>query len=520
MRERQLKSVSRLVRIVNILIMTALLSFTLNAEEQTGSLTIRDSVDFYKNPVKELRGDLKSIIDNPDFANALIGVSVISLEKGEYFFKHNENKNFIPASTQKLLTTFSAISILGGDFKYSTKLFLDGELKDNGEFIGNLIIRGSGDPTLSKYYHKDPVKIMESWINKLDSMGIRSIQGNIIGDDRYFDNVFYGPGWAWDDMLYPFSSQVNSLSFNDNKIDVYIFQGDSVGETTNIEVYPPNSYIRIINNIKTGKPEALTNIIPVRETGTNLIELSGVISYDSTDKRNYEKIQITIDNPTLFFLNVFREVLESRQIRFRGALLDVDDLNTKVNYRNLRSFIEYESPELSEIIKIINRVSHNLGAEMLLKTVAKENTGIGSFETGTQVIEEFLSKNGVNTNNIVIVDGSGLSRMNLFTPNYLITILSSIYRSQYKNVMLNSLARPGKKGTLERRLTRSLATDKVFAKTGSMNNVSTICGYVVTRDGEDLAFAIMFQNFTVPSSLAKNLQDLILMRLTSFTRER
>lgn len=492
-----------------LLLLTANNLFALNNHD-TLNHTIR-------NKYFELQQDIQTLISAPDFSNAFIGISVQSLNTGEYLYKYNADKNFIPASNLKLLTTATALNYLGSDFKYSTKIYLDGELHQNGEFEGNIIIRASGDPTLSKFFHDEPLNIIDHWAKILDSLGIRSIQGNLIGDDRYFDDRYYGTGWAWDDMLFPFSAQVNALSFNDNKLDFFVFQGDSTGETTDISIYPENSYIRIINNVKTGSENDLTDISVIREFGTNLLELKGVIAYDSTNK-NFEKISATIDNPTLFFLNIFREKLESNQIRFRGALLDIDDINFKPDYRQLDPVIEYVSPSLEEIINIINKSSHNLAAEMLLKTIGKESTGIGGFEEGIEQVNKFLADNGINTSAIEIYDGSGLSRLNLISPNYIVTLLSVMHRSKYKYIYKYSLARPGEFGTLERRLRNTLAEKNVAAKTGSMNNVSTISGYVTTRDNEELAFSIMIQSYTVPRSMTHNLQDLILMRLSSFSR--
>lgn len=488
------------------------------SKAETSTLDTTVVLQKKKNPIEELQNDLYSLVNSNDFHNATIGVSVFSLRSGEYFFRHNANKNLIPASTLKLITTAAALKYLGSDFRYITRLYLKGNLEENGLFTGNIIIRGSGDPSFSRFYREDPLDITKNLVAVLDSIGISSIQGNIIGDDSYFDDNYYGPGWAWDDMLYPYSAQVNAISINDNKLDFFVFQGDSIGETTDITIYPENSYVRILNNVKTGSEESLTDISVIREYGTNLIELRGGISYDSTDNNKFEKISATIDNPTLFFLNIFRETLENKFIRFRGALLDINDINHKPEYSSMEPVFEYKSPTLAEIINITNKSSHNLSAEILLKTIAKENTGTGSFENGIKEINKFLDDNGINNSSVSINDGSGLSRLNLISPDYMVTLLSSVYRSDYKDIFVKSLARPGDYGTLERRMKMSLAENSVMAKTGSMNNVSNISGFVTTMDGEELAFAIMIESFTVPVSLAHNLQDLILMRLSGFTR--
>ena len=206
-------------------------------------------------------------------------------------------------------------------------------------------------------------------------------------------------------------------------------------------------------------------------------------------------------------------------IRFRGALLDIDDWNEKINYAELEPVCLHQSPPLSEIISVINKRSHNLAAEMLLKTIGKESLGVGSFIKGIEQVKKFAVKVGINPENISIVDGSGLSRYNLSSPVYQVALLSSMYRSRNREIFMKSLTVPGSEGTLKRRMTRSRAEKSIRAKTGSMNNVSTISGYVTTRDNEVLAFSIMIMNYTQPESLAHNLQDLICMRLASFTRK-
>ena len=470
------------------------------------------------SPLQELKNDLDALLDNPDFSNANVGVAVLSLESGEYFYRKNENKNFIPASTQKLITTAAALEFLGPDFRFYTNLYLDGEIQENGEFLGNIIIRGSGDPTLSEYFTDEPSEIIQEWVDVLDSLGITSIRGNIIGDDSYFDDHYYAPGWSWDDMTYPYSSQVNAISFYDNKIDLHVFPGDSLNPVASVSMFPENTYVQIINNVRTAQHGEASEIGIIREARTNIIELYGNIARDTSVRDYRMDLAVTIHNPTRFILNLFKNSLERRQIRFRGALFDINDWHEKIRYVDMNPVHVRESKPVAEIIGITNRESHNLCADILLKTIGKETRGEGSFSAGTEQLENFCMMSGINTDNIKLVDGSGLSRYNLMSPAYQIALLSAVYRSPYSDYFINSLARPGENGTLERRMTRSLAENSVFAKTGTMNNISNICGYIETRDDEMLAFSIMMNNFTVPQSLSRTLQDLICMRLASFKR--
>ena len=328
----------------------------------------------------------------------------------------------------------------------------------------------------------------------------------------------YAPGWAWDDFQYSYSSQINALSINDNAVEIKISSGDSIGLPAKYSIYPENSFVRIINNVKTGKKGDPADIYSYRETGSNFIEIKGTVPFDSFKKNETVNIEIAVDNPSMFFLNLFLHSLDKQRIRFNGSLLSVKDWINKIDYSNMQPFAIYQSPDLNQIIQVINKESHNLCTEMLLKTLGKESKGKGTFYNGVEEVLNFAAKAGISKEKIRCVDGSGLSRLNLISPRNMTVLMNYIFRSQLKDDLLESMALPGEPGTLLRRMTKSRAEKNVKAKTGSMNNVCCITGYVTTRDKEVLAFSIMMEGFTVPLTLAQNLQDLILMRLSSFSR--
>lgn len=470
------------------------------------------------NKLSELRNDIEALINNPDLSNAFIGICVQDIETGEYIFRLNDDKNFVPASTVKIITTLAALEYFGKDFKYQTNMYIDGQLHPNGEFIGDVIIRGSGDPTISKSFYAEPLLIIDSFTKKLDSLGIKTITGNFVADDTYLDLINYGPGWSWDDFMYPFSSPISAFAFNDNTISISIFPGDSINNISKFSVYPENNLVRVLNYVTTTSADKFTEISANREIKTNFIELFGRIAHDST-KKTSSTFNLAIDNPTMYFMDLFRNSLARQRIRLNGSFISLGQSNRRINYTALTPVFTHVSPPLHEIIKVINSESHNLCAEMLLKTLAKENLGIGSFDNGALYLSNFLKSIGIQTENLRIVDGSGLSRFNLFSPRNFVTLLNYAYRSNVRDIFLSSLAEPGEEGTLKRRMKRSRAENNVKAKTGSMNNVSSICGYVQTRDNDNFAFAILMQNFTSPMTTTHNLQDLILMRLASFTRK-
>lgn len=504
-----------LVAVINFLFTLSLIQAQTFTQSVT-SKTLTNPTEQWKN-INDLQKDIDELLESSDLKNAQVGIYVQSIQSGEVIYKRNHEKNFIPASTSKLITSSAALDILGTDFQFNTEMYLAGDKDANGEFKGNIIIRGFGDPTNSQFYTNNPYNVFDEFIDKLDSLGIKSIKGNIIGDDSYLDNQYYGQGWAWDDMIFPYSAQINAINFMDNKIDCIVEQGDSIGMTAKIKIVPDNSYVRVINNVKTVQKTEVSEIIAARDAITNIITLSGSVGFDSLKKEN-SIISVAVDNPTLFFLNIFKDRILKRKIKYRGALLDIDDLNDRPFYPKLKQASQLFSKNLTEVVKDINKNSNNLTAEIILKTIGKEVTGTGSTKKGIEQISKYLSKMGISFDNIGYVDGSGLSRLNLISPVNQVRLLSEIQKMPYKDIFLNSLAQPGENGTLKRRMTKTLAEGNIFAKTGSMDNVTCICGYARTKDKELLAFSIMINNFTVPGNLVRNIQDLICMRLAGFKR--
>ena len=472
-----------------------------------------------KQPIFELQRDLDAILDSPDISNAFVGISVLNLESSEFFYRKNDYKNFIPASLIKMLTSSAALNYLGEDFRFNTKLYLNGYLAENGEFNGDIIVRGGGDPTLSKNFYKEPLDVLNQFANALDSLGIKSINGNIIGDDNYFDDEYYAPGWAWDDFMYPFSAQINALSIYENKIDIIVKPNQILNQIAEYRLEPNTKYVQVINNVQTLSPKAISDVVVYKEIFSNFVQMSGGIIRDSLGKEEVQS-SVAVDNPTLYFLHLLKDCIDKHNIKVRGVLLDIDDYRETITYSDLHLISTIYSPPLKSIIPVMNKQSNNLIAESILKTVAKEVTGKGAFQTGTELLAKFASKSGISAEKISLYDGSGLSRMTVISPKNFVTLLSYMYRNEDKDIFINSLAIPGESGTLKRRLTKSVAQKQLWAKSGSMNGINNLSGYIKTKDNEMLAFAIMIMNDTVPQTISSNIIDLICMRLAAFSRKK
>lgn len=469
-----------------------------------------------RSPIRELQADLDALLKNKDIAAAHVGVCVLSTETGEFLYRYNDTKAFVPASLTKLLTTAAALELLGGDFRFTTRVYADGRIRQGGDFEGNIIIRGSGDPTWSEAFGNSPDSVFARWIAALDSLGITTIKGNIVCDDSYFDEVRYGRGWMWDDFVMPYSPPVSALAAYDNCVRIAITADTTISKQARVEVVRGSGAIRVVSNVTTASEEQPLDIVPIRDVGSATVELHGTVP--RTTKATPFDIEVPVDNPASYVGMLFRDALERHRIRVRGSVLTAVEWGEPILYSRLPVLTEYVSQPLRSIVAVMNRTSHNLCAEMLLKTIGKESSGTGSFEAGTEYVRAMLQRNGLPSDELAMSDGSGLSRLDLCTPNLMARLLWHVWRSQWRSDFVASLARPGEPGTLRTRLVGTIAERNVAAKTGTLENVSNLAGYVTTRDGEVLCVVVMLNHLLSPEAIARNVQDLVCMRLASFSR--
>jgi len=482
---------------------------------QDEPVIITDTVQNYSySSIQEFWIQMDDIFDDPNFNNAHWGVLIQSLETGEYFYKRNEDKLFRPASNMKLFTSAAALILLGSEYKFSTSVFMNGKL-DGSILRGNLIVQGGGDPTISGRFHNgDIYKVFNDWADSLLGIGIDEIDGNIIGDDNLFNDVGLGSGWSWDYESYWFSAPSGAISFNDNCVDI-IVSVDSITRRPKINFSPETKYITLLNNISVVTKDTVNSIDVYRERGTNIINIFGTIKKG----RDTVKTYATINNPTQFAMVVFKEVLENKGIKVNGFAVDIDDVEEPIDYSNIDELFEYYSPPLKDIVKVINKSSQNFSAEQLLKTIGLEKEGYGTSENGIKEILNVLKEMGINPESLVMVDGSGLSQLNLVSPRHIVNLLGYMSKNEYFIPFYNSLPIAGIDGTLGTRMKSTRAVNNIRAKTGFLTYGRSLSGYAYTGDNEPIAFSIITNNFTVPVKLAENIQDLVCLRLANFRRK-
>ena len=486
------------------------------------------------SPIAVLQHDLMGIFNDPRFSNAEWGVAIQSVETGEYLFRMNDGKSLLPASNFKLLTAAEALTLLGTDFRYTTDLLTTAKTSSDGTLRGDIVIRGAGDPTLgSTYFSKDSngYTVFDAWADSLKHKGIRRIEGSIIGDDSYLTPEYYPQGWSIEDIPYYYAMPVSALVFNEDQVSVSVTPGVSNGSTVKYEVNPSTDYVSV-DNYGSTKADSISikrRHLPdsVIATGSNSIDISR--DNDGNEITIRGKIplhgtavtqQLSVDEPALFAATVLTETLEEHGIEVSGEAKSGRDVTKPYPYLKARILASYTSPPLSDIVRAMDKESDNLIAEELFRTCAKEIGGAGSWDAGIHVMKRFLNSVGIDSANVSVADGSGLSRMDLVSADDFASLLHFMHeRPKLYEAFYESLPVMGIDGTLSSRLKGSRAEGNVHAKTGFLTGDRSISGYLKTLDGELIAFSFIGNNFTVPVREANNVQDLAILRLVNFSRK-
>ena len=460
---------------------------------------------------EKLAREIDALIDVDDLENAFWGIHVVNLRTNDVVYARNARKSFMPASNMKLYTTSAALDQLGDDFRYRTQVYVSGTVQDS-ILEGSLIVKGSGDPSIGgRFSEGDLTLTFRTWADSLLRAGIRHIRGDIIGDDDCFDDEPFGVGWSWDDLPYWYAAELGGLVFNDNCVDIEI-KGTQPGQPAEVAWYPSQTdYVQFTNATLTISPDSSIDEGYARAQGSHHIRLSSHVPAGKTDKES-----LTVPNPTLYFTHVLRQTLIRAGITIEGRAVDIDDLSFKPDYDagTLHRIATHSSPPLSEIVQVINKKSHNLYADQLLKTLALEVMGdsleAGTHEAGIEAAMFTFAAAQIDTSRIRMIDGSGLSYMNMVTPEMTTRLLRYMWRHpnvKVKDAFVASLPIGGVDGSLEYRFRRGPARRNVRAKTGFITGARTLSGYVDTRSGDTLAFSVMCNHYTIPTREINELQD-------------
>jgi serine-type D-Ala-D-Ala carboxypeptidase/endopeptidase (penicillin-binding protein 4) len=483
-----------------------------------------------------LTQQIDKIIGEPDVSRGFWGIEVISLKDGTVLYTMNNDKLFTPASNTKLFTTAAALALIGPDYKFKTTVETNGAVDRYGRLTGDIFVVGRGDPNLSgrtlPYYlrteRKEPaLRVLEELADQVVARGVKFVDGDIVGDDSYYAFERYGEGWAQDDMIWEWGAPVSALAVNDNVLYVSIFPADRPGDKAFVQVVPFAEYYKIDNRVMT-TPSGTgpRRIYITREPGANQLTLFGNIPVDDAGANE----ALAIEDPADFAAQVFRRMLERRGVVVYGrprtkhtelATLSTFSITTiapagggdgearpkPASAESRLVLANYESQPLMQDLKVVNKVSQNLHAELLLRLMGREKGSGGTIEAGLEVVRGFLLQAGIHSDEYVFFDGSGLSRQNLVTPHALVRLLQYADTQQWGQRYQDTLPVAGLDGSLSERLRGTSGQGRVQAKTGSLGHVNSLSGYATTLSGDRVAFAIMANNHNLPSKRALEVID-------------
>lgn len=449
--------------------------------------------------VEKLRDEINGILQNRVSSKAKVGIAAVDMTTGQVLYERNADEGFNPASNMKLLTSAAALDAWGPAYTFETKLY--GRAAKNGVIPGPLFVKGEGDAFL---LFEDFI----SWAGQLKLKGIERIEGGIVIDDSIFDGSYLPPGFGQKDEDASYRSPIGAVTVNFNAVTVIATPASQAGSRPETRMYPPNEYVTIDNRAKTvsGYGRRLTfKSEPDGDGGTKII-VEGKIGKGASEMRS----RLRIDHPPGFAGSVLEKVLGMVGISVDGPIR-----TGKVN-GDLKAIVSHRSQPLSYIVLAMNKWSNNFMAEQLLRTLGAKNGEASTWEASRKQLHAFLEKAGLQTDAIKLKNGSGLYDGNEVPPREFVRLLTYMRDHSAGPEFVSSLAVAGRDGTLKDRMEGSQTAGNVRGKTGTLNKVSALSGYVTTRSGRPVAFSVILNDTPRRAWRYRPAQDAIVEALAEF----
>lgn len=483
---------------------------------------------------------IETILADPALSHDEFGISVTTLE-GQQLYGLNQGRLFTPASNVKLTTTAAAYALLPvNTLSWTTSVIAEGDVDASGTLHGNVAILGAGDPTISArvYPYKppasaavapnptetaanptesntaqpapqpNPVAPLDLLAQEVEQSGVRTVQGDVVGDDSFFLDEPYGTDWGWDDLQWEYGAPISALTFNENTVKLSIHADPSVPGGTVAEWNPNVEYYSVDNSMTpapTGEPA---------HPGLDRRPGSMIVRAWGTAAPNGLNVSMAIEDPAVFTAAAFKEALRGRGINVTGTAVSRHKYNNGTGefsderaqpLQLVRSDLghvaaptfghhvlaERFSVPIAEDITLTNKISQNLHAELLLRTLGKIFGSDGSFEEGTRVVRQFMVNIGVDDKDFFLYDGSGMSPDDRVAPRAFTRLLTYAAAQPWGVEWRQSLPVAGVDGTLQYRFRNSPLKGRMWAKTGTLNETNALSGYLTTNKGKILAFSII-----------------------------
>lgn len=445
--------------------------------------------------------------DKAELKHAAVSISVMDIASEKLVASINPDMSLIPASSLKLITTLTAVDLLGADYRYQTDIAYSGQIDPDGTLTGDLYIIGSGDPTLGKSRIEgvaDFRSLMKEIANKVKDRGITCIDGKVIADESIFNSYPISPSWQWNDLGNYYASGAWGINLNENEYFVYFNRNAGVGYMTTIHGYEPYVPNLILENEVS---------IDSSNTPDNAYIFGGPYNYDKRivgtipfGKGRF-RIKGSIPDPPLFAAYHIKDQLSRYQISSTGYKA------THEKYRKKRKAIHIiKSPPLKKIAALTNERSINIYAEALLKTIGHEKRKEGSGGAGLYALNKHLKKIGLNRTPLHMEDGSGLSARNVMSSQFMCQFLAKMYDRIPQNILTEIIPHPGGGSTVSASSIGSARTD-MWVKSGSMERVQTFSGYIRAKSGKWLSFSIMANGLHVKNKKVRPLMGKLMREI-------
>lgn len=420
---------------------------------------------------------LARALARPEMEGIRVGLHVVDAISGEEIISRNADETFVPASNVKLITTAMALKLLGPSYRFETELLSTAKIDGKGSLEGDLVIRGGGDPYLGP-------EQLAGFADELHSHGLRHISGNILIDEGYFDDKREGAGWEQDDTDNSYQAPMGAMSVNFNSITIYISPG-ALNAPPLVSILPQSSYLKIDNKALTTDVGRTLLIVHTPRSGEgNTLKIGGRIHPEASRRVFWRKI----DNPPLFAGMTLRDAFD------RAGIITDGTVKIGSAPKEAVRLFAYHSPPLWRIVTMINKISNNHATEQIVKSMGAVKKGSpGSWDKGLAVLRELiLEQLEYKADTYVLNNGSGLGDVNRIPPRLFTRLLTRMLRDPDSGPeFVASLAIAGRDGTLLEYFNGGGEADLLRAKTGSLEQVIALSGYLMTRAGQTLALSLI-----------------------------
>lgn len=438
------------------------------------------------SPLRAFAHEMGLVFSQKEFRKAHVGFIVTSAKSQEVLAERDADILLNPASNIKLITTLAALSILRPEYRFKTEYYMDN---------GNLYVKGYGDPTIVS-------EGLQRVAHELKLRGVTQITGRVVLDTSYFDNNNEPKGFEkFRNSLKTYAAPIGALSFNHNMVQI-VARPTQKGQPAFWSVEPASDYFQTEGKIETGTRSKRPSFRLIDDGKSMRVVASGKIGMNA----GFIQMRRRIFNPDQHFAGALIHYLTQEGIGLSSNSFTIDlvPAHAKLLY------VDRSAP-LTQIIAETNKHSSNFMAEMLVKAIAAKTATPASFANGLDTIREFLEKSvGFKPGSYSLINGSGLGDGNRLSARHFAKLLAyGSHNFEIASEFIGSLGVAGSQGTLSKRMRDSDANGRLRAKTGTLNNVSALSGYVATKNNDTLIFSILVEGHMVPAYRIWRLQDRI-----------